>query len=252
MKERMQKISTQSDNWLENNRTASEGYRGVQTFIGITKNNLTEVPFTQDELLEQILSPSNLNRAYKEVLSNKGRGGINGLETDELLPWLLLHKEELIHSLESGKYRPHPVRRVEIPKDGGKKRLLGIPTVVDRLVQQSIAQVLLPLYEREFSNSSFGFRPKRSCHDALRCAQSHVNAGHKYVVDLDLEKFFDTVNHSRLIELLSKRIKDGRVVSLIHKYLLAGVMIGIEIEHTRQGVPQGGAIESFVEQHYAQ
>lgn len=242
----MQKISTPSDNYHGTNRTASENYYGVQTFMGIAENHLTEVHFTKDDLLEQILSPTNLNQAYKQVVSNKGSGGIDGLCTEDLLPWLLLHKEELTTSIKSGKYVPNPVRRVEIPKESGKKRLLGIPSVIDRFVQQSIAQVLSPIYEPEFSDSSYGFRPHRSCYDALRCAQSHINQGYKYVVDLDLEKFFDTVNHSRLIELLSKRITDGRVVSLIHKYLLAGVMIGSSFAYTHTGVPQGGPLSPLL------
>jgi len=246
MKGRMQKISTPSDNCHGTNRTASEGYYGVQTFMGIAENNLTEVHFAKDDLPEQILSPSNLNQAYKQVVSNKGSGGIDGLFSEDLLPWLLLYKEELIDSIKSGKYVPNPVLRVEIPKEGCKKRQSGIPSVVDRLVQQSIAQVLSPIYERDFSDSSYGFRPPRSCHDALRCAQSHITQGYKYVVDLDVEKFFDTVNHSRLIELLSKRIKDGGVVSLIHKYLLAGVMIGSSFEDTHIGVPQGGPLSPLL------
>ena len=246
MKGRMQKISTLSDNCHEKNRTASESYRGVQTYIGITENNLTEVQLTQDSLLERILSPANMNAAYKRVVSNKGSGGIDKMSTTDLLPWLLNHKVDLIHSLEVGNYRPNPVRRVEISKEGGKTRPLGIPTVVDRLVQQSISQVLSPIYERIFSDHSYGFRPKRSCHGALRKSQSHINAGYKYVVDLDLEKFFDTVSHSRLIEILSRVIKDGRVISLIHKYLLAGVMTGHCYEETLLGVPQGGPLSPLL------
>jgi hypothetical protein len=126
MKERMRKISTKSDNYLENSRTESEDYQGVQTFIGITENHLTEVLFTKDDLLERILSPQNMNKAYKQVVSNKGSGGIDGMETDRLLEWLREHKDNLVDSIYQGKYRPNPVRRVEIPKDGGKKRLLGI------------------------------------------------------------------------------------------------------------------------------
>lgn len=246
MKERMQKISTTSDNWLENSRTESKGYRGVQTFIGITENHLTEVLFTKDDLLERILSPYNMNKAYKQVMSNKGSGGVDGMETAVLPEWLREHKEVLWQSIMQGKYKPSPVRRVEIPKDGGKKRLLGIPTVVDRLVQQSISQVLSPIYEGEFSDTSYGFRPDRSSHDALKQAQAYISSGYKYAVDLDLEKFFDTVNHSRLIELLSKRIKDGRVVSLIHKYLLAGVQVGTKFGASHSGVPQGGPLSPLL------
>ena len=149
-------------------------------------------------------------------MRNKGCGGIDKMSCEQLLPWLLTNKDELICSLMYGSYRPNPVERVEIPKDNGKKRLLGIPTVVDRLVQQAINQVLTPIYENQFSKTIYGFRPRRGCHDALRGAQRIINEGYKYVVDL--ERFFDTVSHSKLIEILSRTIKDGRVVSLIHKY----------------------------------
>ena len=236
----MQKISTLSDNWPQKNRTVSDNYAGVQTFIGITENNLMEVHFRRDDLLEQILSPTNLNKAYKQVLSNKGSGGVDKMQIGELLSWLHHHKESLLNSLLNGRYRPNPVRRVEIPKGDGTTRSLGIPSVVDRLVQQSISQVLTPLYELDFSENSYGFRPQRSCHAALGGAQTYINSGYKYAVDLDLEKFFDTVNHSRLIELLSKKIKDGRVISLIHKYLLAGVQIGEYFVSSHSGVAQGG------------
>lgn len=246
MKEGMQKISTSSGNCRQKDRTESESYAGVQTFIGITENHLVEVQFTKDDLLERIVSPSNMNRAYKQVVSNGGSGGVDKMETEDLLPYLKLHKDELINSLLDGSYRPNPVRRVEIPKDGVKKRQLGIPTVVDRLIQQSISQVLSPLYERQFSDNSFGFRPKRSAHQALRRAQSHIDSGRKYCVDLDLEKFFDTVNHSKLIEILSRTVKDGRVISLIHKYLTCGVLVEGEYENRVQGTVQGGPLSPLL------
>lgn len=246
MKERMQKISTLSDNYRQKDRTESESYVGVQTFIGITENHLVEVQFTKDDLLERILSPANMNRAYKQVVSNGGSGGVDKMETEDLLPYLKFHKDELINSLLDGTYRPNPVRRVEIPKDGGKKRQLGIPTVVDRLIQQSISQVLSPLYERHFSDNSFGFRPKRRAHQALRRAQSYISDGYKYCVDLDLESFFDTVNHSKLIEILSRTVKDGRVISLIHKYLISGVLVGGHYESRAQGTVQGGPLSPLL------
>ncbi|HOS71955.1 MAG TPA: group II intron reverse transcriptase/maturase [Bacteroidales bacterium] len=246
MKGRMQKISTPSDNCPRKDRTASESYAGVQTFIGITENNLIEVRFGGDDLLERIVSPTNLNRAYKQVMSNRGSGGVDRMRTEELLPWLHRHKESLINSLMDGTYRPCPVLRVEIPKGNGQTRPLGIPTVVDRLVQQSISQVLTPLYEVEFSETSYGFRPKRGCHDGLRKAQSHINSGYKYAVDLDLEKFFDTVSHSRLIEVLSRKIRDGRVISLIHKYLHAGVQVGDRFGESLSGVSQGGPLSPLL------
>ena len=226
--------------------TESRGTYGVQTCMGIIENNLVEVPNVGGDLLFQILSTNNMNLAYKRVVRNAGSGGIDGMEAKELLPYLRSHKEELVKSLKDGKYRPNPVRRVEIPKDNGKKRPLGIPTVVDRLVQQSIAQVLQPLYEPQFSPSSFGFRPYRGAHQALRSAQSIINEGNRFCIDLDLEQFFDNVNHSKLIEVISRTVKDGRVVSLIHKYLNAGVLVAGKYEETRKGVPQGGPLSPLL------
>ena len=233
MKERMQKTSAQAHDFPQRARTESEWYEGVQTFMWMTEDNIVEVPFDKEHLLEIILSPSNLNKAYKAVVRNNGSGGIDKMSCEQLLSWLKANKDELIISLQSGTYRPNPVRRVEIPKDNGKKRLLGIPTVVDRLVQQAINQVLTLIYERQFSKTSYGFRPQRGCHDALRKAQKIVSEGYIYVVDLDLERFFDTVSHSKLIEILSRTIKDGRVISLIHKYLRSGVIRNVRDEYRR-------------------
>ena len=243
MKEEMQKTFTDCHADV---RTESRDMRGVQTFMGIIEDNLVEVSNVSSDLLGQIVSPANMRRAYKRVVSNGGSGGVDGMETKELLPYLLRHKEELIQSLVDGKYRPNPVRRVEIPKDNGKKRPLGIPTVVDRFVQQSIAQVLEPLYEPQFSPYSFGFRPNRSAHQALLCAKSIINDGNRFCIDLDLEQFFDNVNHSKLIEVIGRTVKDGRVVSLIHKYLNAGVMVSGTHVPTTKGVPQGGPLSPLL------
>ena len=139
-------------------------------------------------MLEYILTPDNLNRAYRQVKANKGSGGIDGMDVDQLLPYLSEHKEEITESLLGGRYRPNPVTRVVIPKDGGKTRLLGIPTVVDRVIQQSIAQVLSLVYESKYSETSYGFRPRRSVHQALQKAQEIIKGGYKYCVDLDLEE----------------------------------------------------------------
>ena len=167
------------------------------------------------------------------------------MEVDSLKDYLVNNKDKLIQSILDGSYRPNPVRRVEIPKEKGKRNL-GIPTVVDRVVQQAIAQVLTPVYEKQFSTNSYGFRPKRNAHQALNKCRDYITEGYTYAVDMDLEKFFDTVNQSKLIEVLSRTVKDGRVISLIHKYLNAGVVIRNKFEETRMGVPQGGPLSPLL------
>jgi len=244
MKGRKQKIS--QDTCLQRDRAEPELYAGGQTYIGITENNFTNADQTGYGLLEQILSPTNLNQAYKKVKGNKGSGGIDKMEVESLKDYLVRNKEELIQSIMCGTYRPNPVRRVEIPKENGKMRMLGIPTVVDRVVQQAIAQILVPIYEKQFSTSSYGFRPKRSAHQALNKCRDYITEGYKYAVDMDLEKFFDTVNQSKLIEVLSRTVKDGRVISLIHKYLHAGVLDRNKFEETNVGVPQGGPLSPLL------
>ena len=246
MKGRMQKTLAQANGCPRGCRSETERYGGVQTSMWIREDNVVEVPFDKEHLLELILSPQNLNAAYKAVVRNGGCGGIDKMSCGQLLPWLLANKDELTSSLLEGSYRPNPVRRVEIPKDNGKKRLLGIPTVVDRLVQQAINQVLTPVYEVQFSKSSFGFRPRRGCHEALRSARRIIEEGYEYVVDLDLERFFDTVSHSKLIEILSRTVRDGRVVSLIHRYLRSGVMRGGVFEASEEGTPQGGPLSPLL------
>lgn len=212
----------------------------------MTENNLTDMNERGYGQLEFILSPNNLNAAYKQVVRNKGAGGIDKMKVESLRDYLIENKDDLIESILRGEYRPNPVRRVEIPKDNGQKRQLGIPTVVDRTIQQAIAQELTRVYEPLFSKSSYGFRPKRNAHQALRRCRDYVTEGYVYAVDLDLEKFFDTVNHSKLMEVLSKTIKDGRVLSLIHKYLRAGVQVGVDFESSEEGVPQGGPLSPLL------
>lgn len=221
------------------------GNDGAPTFVWITENNEVTPPL-EDGLLGKILNPFNLNNAYLKVVRNKGSHGVDKMEVGVLRDYLKQHGSELIKSIKSGRYRPNPVRRVEIPKDRTSKRPLGIPTVVDRFIQQAVHQVLSPIYERQFSDNSFGFRPKRSTHKALFRCKQYISEGYKYAVDMDMEKFFDTVNHSRLIEILSQTVDDGRVVSLIHKYLNAGVFVGHKFEATEQGVPQGGPLSPLL------
>jgi len=247
MKEGKQKIFEPSKTSSRKDRTASEGYVEGQTFMWITENNLTTNDYRiGNGLLEHILSPSNLNASFKQVKRNKGAGGVDKMEVESLKDYLVTNKDMLIKSIQMGKYRPNPVRRVCIPKENGKQRQLGIPTVVDRVIQQSIAQKLTSIYEPQFSEGSYGFRPKRSAHQALRKCQDYITQGYIYAVDIDLERFFDTVNHSKLIEVLSRTIKDGRVVSLIHKYLNAGVMHEDHYEETYEGVPQGGPLSPLL------
>lgn len=198
------------------------------------------------ELLEKILEETNLNLAFKRVKSNKGKHGIDGMKVDELLPYLKTHGAELKTALMNGTYRPVPVRRVEIPKPDGGVRLLGIPTVIDRGIQQAIAQVLSPIFETEFSEFSFGYRPKRSAIQAVEKCKEYINEGYTWVADIDLAKYFDTVNHDKLMQLLSLKISDCRVLSLIRKYLQSGVMIGGLVSPTEEGTPQGGNLSPLL------
>lgn len=223
------------------------GYVRVPVSVRIAEHNGIIADLPEDNLLRKILERDNMNAAYLKVKSNKGAGGVDEMSVDELLPYLRERRLSLLQQIRDGKYKPNPVRRVEIPKEEkGKFRKLGIPTVVDRVIQQAIAQVLTPIYEPQFSASSFGFRPKRGAHDALKQCQKYADEGYVYVVDMDLEKFFDTVCQSKLIEVLSRSIKDGRVISLIHKYLNAGAIQHGGFERSEQGVPQGGPLSPLL------
>lgn len=198
-------------------------------------------------LMEEVASSKNLNQAYKRVKANKGAPGVDGMSITEMLPWLKENRERLIASLLDGSYQPNTVRGVEIPKPGGTGvRQLGIPTVVDRLIQQAILQVLEPLLDPTFSASSFGFRPGKSAHQALAQAQTYVADGREIVVDLDLEKFFDRVNHDILMARVARRISDKRLLRIIRRFLEAGMMQnGVCIER-REGTPQGGPLSPLL------
>jgi group II intron reverse transcriptase/maturase len=182
----------------------------------------------------------------QRVERNAGAAGIDGMPVKDLRPYLVKHWLEIRGELESGAYRPSPVRRVEIPKPDGGARLLGIPTVLDRFLQQAIAQVLTPIFERKFSASSYGFRPGRSAHDAMKQAQEYTQAGYEWVVDIDLEKFFDRVNHDMLMARVAREVKDKRVLKLIRAYLNSGVMINGVVMETEEGTPQGGPLSPLL------
>lgn len=201
-------------------------------------------PFTA--LMEQVCQPANLNHAYARVKANKGAPGVDGMTIAQLAGWIRQHKQELIASLLDGSYQPLPVRGVQIPKPGGGMRQLGIPTVIDRLVQQAILQVLDPILDPNFSESSYGFRPGLSAHDALRKAKGFVAGGRNIVVDIDLEKFFDRVNHDVLMNRLSQHVDDKRMLKIIGRFLRAGIMSdGVCIDRV-QGTPQGGPLSPLL------
>lgn len=199
-----------------------------------------------DRLMEEICQPENLNRAYRRVKANKGAPGVDGMTIVQLRSWIAEHKEELRTALLDGTYRPQPVRGVQIPKPGGGVRQLGIPTVIDRLVQQAILQVLEPLLDPTFSPSSFGFRPGRGAHDALKQAKEYVAEGRLIVVDVDLEKFFDRVNHDILMSRLSRRIADKRLLRIIRRFLQAGLMQDGVCVARHEGTPQGGPLSPLL------
>ncbi len=210
--------------------------------------DLAEKESSCGDLLEKILDRDNLLAAWKRVRQNRGAAGVDGMRISDFRDFLAKHWEMIRRKLMEGTYRPSPVRRVEIPKSDGTKRPLGIPTVLDRVIQQAIAQILTPIYDPSFSESSHGFRPERSAHDAIRAVQMKSNTERKkWVVDCDLKAFFDTVNHDVLMNCLRRRIKDKRVLSLIGKYLLAGVVLpDRKFEATGSGVPQGGPLSPLL------
>ena len=191
-------------------------------------------------LMEQILSRDNLNAAYLQVVRNKGAAGVDGMTVEELGAYLSENGENIKEQLRTRKYKPKPVRRVEIPKPDGGTRNLGVPTAVDRFVQQAAAQVLTPIFEEQFHDHSYGFRPKRSAQQAVLKALEMMNDGHNWIVDIDLAKFFDTVDHDKLMTIFGRTIKDGDVISVVRKILVSGVMIDDEYEDTVVGTPQGG------------
>lgn len=201
-------------------------------------------------LLERILGRDDLNRAYKRVRANKGAPGIDGMTVEDALPWLREHKDELLQSIREGTYQPTPVRRKEIPKEDGSKHKLGIPTVVGRVIQQAIAQKLEPISESTFHDGSFGYRPRRGAQQAMMRMQAYAKMGYVYVVEVDLSKYFDTLNHELLMNLLRRKVKDKRVLALVKKYLKSGVMEDGVLSKTEAGLPQGGPLSLLLANIY--
>lgn len=201
-------------------------------------------------LIEEILSVENMNEAIKKVKSNKGASGIDKMTVDQIDAYFNEHKEDIINKIMNKSYKPQPVRRVYIPKSNGKLRPLGIPTVVDRVIQQAIAQKLSPIYENIFSDNSFGFRPGRDCHMAMNKVLEYLNQRFEWVIDLDIEKYFDTVNHDKLISILREKVNDSHTLHLIRKFLQAGVMDNGLISSTTIGVPQGGPLSPILSNIY--
>lgn len=224
-----------------------KGYvRAHRSFNRIWKERDSAEP----ELLEAILDRQNMNKAYKRVKANKGAPGIDGMTIEEALPYLRKQKDELIGRILRGKYTPSPVKRVEIPKPDGGIRKLGIPTVIDRIIQQAISQKLMPIYEPLFSDGSYGYRPGRSAKDAINRVQEYAEEGYRYAVSLDLSQYFDTLNHERLLNLLRKEIKDERVIQIIKRYLRSGVMEHGVVMETEKGSPQGGNLSPLLANIY--
>ena len=214
------------------------------------RNLIVERGVTTMELMEVILSKENLNQAYKKVVANKGASGIDEMTVKELGNYIRENQETIISSLRNRTYSPQPVRRVYIPKSNGKMRPLGIPTALDRTIQQAVAQPISEIYEKVFSEYSYGFRPNRSCHDAIKQALEYLNNGYEWVIDIDIEQFFDKVNHDKLIQILREQVNDSSVLNLIRKYLRAGVMEKGIIKATKTGVPQGGPISVILSNVY--
>jgi len=198
------------------------------------------------ELLTQVLDYSNVNKAYNHVTANKGSSGVDGISVKELSDYMQNNWDRIKQEITKGEYKPQAVLGVDIPKTNGGKRLLGIPTVIDRVIQQSIHQVLYPMYDMEFSNYSYGFRIGRNAHQAIAQAQSYINNGYQYIIDFDLKSFFDIVNHDYLMSLLNRKIKDKLLMKLIRRYLQSGIMLGGIMQQREQGTPQGSPLSPLL------
>ena len=239
--------NTENSGCLQRDSAEHEGYaKARRSFNLIWK----ERDSAQPKLLEAILHKDNFNRAYKRVKANKGAPGVDGMTIEEALLYLQEHQQELTTRIYRGKYTPSPVRRVEIPKPDGGVRKLGIPTVIDRTLQQAITQQLVPIYEPLFADGSYGYRPNRDARGAILKVKEYAEQGYTYAVVLDLSKYFDTINHEILINLLRKNVKDERVVQLIKRYLKSGVMENGVVIETEEGSPQGGNLSPLLANIY--
>lgn len=242
-KQRQQK--TLEEGWLREEAVNACGTGGAPSFSSAqTEEQTCEDP--SNSLLEKVLARDNMNRALRRVEQNKGAAGSDGMEVKSLRPYLKENWPLIREQLLNGTYEPCPVRRVEIPKPDGGVRLLGIPTVVDRLIQQALLQILTPTFDPYFSNHSYGFRPGRSAHQAVKKARGYIAEGNRYVIDMDLEKFFDRVNHDVLMARVARKVKDKRVLKLIRKYLEAGIMVNGIAVVSQEGTPQGGPLSPLL------
>ena len=237
---------TSYEGCLEEIRLEAERVPRAQSSDLANSSEKARTEICTKNLLERIVNAENMNKALKRVERNKGSHGIDGMQTDALRSYLMENGKALVLEILEGRYKPKPVRKVEIPKPDGGKRGLGIPVVVDRVIQQAISQVLTEVFEPEFSEHSYGFRPNKSAHQALKQAEIYINSGYKVVVDMDLEKFFDRVNHDKLMHLISRKVCDKRVLKLIRKYLTAGVMEHGICVKSKEGTPQGGPLSPLL------
>jgi RNA-directed DNA polymerase len=240
------KQKTLKEDWPVENRVEPEGMPGVPSVSAASEDGRNDDSEYSGKLLERVVDRGNLNTAYKRVKANRGSHGVDLMTVDELLPYLKDHGQAIREAILEGSYTPKPVRRVEIPKPGGGTRQLGIPTVLDRTIQQAILQVLTPIFDPDFSGHSYGFRPGRSAKEAVLKAKDYIEAGHTWVVDIDLARYFDTVNHDKLMSLVARKVKDKRVLKLIRAYLNSGVMINGIVVEIEEGCPQGGPLSPLL------
>ena len=234
----MQKtVAGKGTGYLCEDRVEPKGNTGVQS---ATAADVEVGDSVNANLIDRLLSDKNLNEAYKKVKRNGGAPGVDGMTVEEALPYLKEHGEEIKERIRKGLYHPQAVRRVEIPKPDGGVRLLGVPAVVDRVIQQALVKILTPIFEPTFSDSSYGFRPGRNCHQAINKTKEYYEQGYRHVVDIDLAKYFDTVNHEILMDMVMTEIKERPIIRLIRAFLKSGVMINGLVSPTELGTPQGG------------